>query len=483
MEPEVTYLELSEETGTSHKFYEVTVTGSEVRIRYGRIGDSGQVQSKTYPTPEKAQGEASKKIKEKIKKGYEPAVQGVRQRRSITRRSVVSTASTVRQRSPLLWQFKSGSPAFGIFVDGDGCWMGNQSGQVFKLDHQGQVLNQYKLPEGVKCLVGDDSWIYAGCDDGNVYDLTGKLPRLAYTIDESVDILWLDIWDGLLGVSDANGGMTKINPEGEVEWTRLSGGRTGWMVRVDAQGFYHGHGAGVTLYDREEGRQLWHQPTDGAVLFGWQESDRVYAGTSAKLFYTLNKADGAEQHRARCDASVFSCATAAGGEWLFAGDSSSSLYCFDATGQRIWKLATGCGSALSMQFWSDGAGGDRLFIVTTDGSLACVDVSAAAIAAAQEGTVPTPKAIALSPQAPAPTLPSATLETTTDASQGILVECFREGGQLRVRVLSPGYNSTWKVQFPRDIREEGAKYLVQEVREARQGGFYRAYGDIRRLQS
>jgi hypothetical protein len=28
-----------------------------------------------------------------------------------------------------------------------------------------------------ECIVADDGWIYAGCDDGNVYDLSGKVPR------------------------------------------------------------------------------------------------------------------------------------------------------------------------------------------------------------------------------------------------------------------------------------------------------------------
>src|SRR6516225_413691 len=50
--------------------------------------------------------------------------------------------------------------------------------------------------EAVKCLVGDEDWLYAGCDDGNVYDLTGKVPRLAYTISEKVNIYWLDICGG-----------------------------------------------------------------------------------------------------------------------------------------------------------------------------------------------------------------------------------------------------------------------------------------------
>ena len=64
---EKTYLELSEASGSSHKFYEVTVQDKQLTIRYGRIGDSGQTQTKAYPTSDKAKAEASKKIKEKLK--------------------------------------------------------------------------------------------------------------------------------------------------------------------------------------------------------------------------------------------------------------------------------------------------------------------------------------------------------------------------------------------------------------------------------
>ena len=70
MTKERTYLEVSESNSSSHKFYEVIVNDTEVSIRYGRIGDSGQTQVKTYPTPEKAKAEATKKINEKLKKGY-----------------------------------------------------------------------------------------------------------------------------------------------------------------------------------------------------------------------------------------------------------------------------------------------------------------------------------------------------------------------------------------------------------------------------
>jgi outer membrane protein assembly factor BamB len=451
----------------------VIVNDTQVTIRYGRIGDTGQIQTKTYPTAVKAKAEATKKINEKLKKGYEPSVMGLRQKRSITRRQVTSTASTATQ-APILWKFKANSAAFGIFIDRDRCWVGNQAGQVFALNHQGKVINQFKLPEGVKCLVADDAWIYAGCDDGNVYDLTGKLPRLAYAVDQDVDIFWLDIKDGLLGVSDANGGVTTINHDDESQWTRLSQGQASWMVRCDENNIYHGHSGGVTMYDRQEGRMIWHQKTPGGVLFGWLEASTVYAGTSDRKIYSFSK-QGEVGVVYQCDAPVYSCAAALDGKYVFAGDNSSSIYCFSQNGDRLWKLGSGCGSALSMQFFEH-----LIYIVTTDGTLACIDASETAIADAQVGTVPQ-ATIIKAPQGEG-IAPSTTLETTTNSSTGVIVECFREGNKLRIRVVSPDFNPNWKVQFPMDIRQEGQRYWVEEVRESANGGFYRVYGDIKRLE-
>lgn len=472
MAEEKTYLELSEANGGSHKFYEVTVQDTQLTIRYGRIGDSGQTQTKTYPTADKAKAEANKKIKEKVNKGYEVAVMGVRQKRSVTRRQITSNVSTAKQ-APILWKFASNSAAFGIFIDAKRCWVGNQAGEVFTLNHQGEVVNRFKLPDGVKCLVADDLWIYAGCDDGNVYDLTGKLPRLSYKIDENVDIFWLDIKNGLLAVSDANGGVTTIDHDDESQWTRLSQGHSGWMVRCDESGVYHGHSKGVTMYDYQEGKMLWHQNTQGSVLFGWQEASAVYAGTGDYKVYCFSK-DGKAGAVYQCDAAVYSCASAENGKYVFAGDNCSSIYCFTAEGERLWKLATGCGSALSMQFFDN-----HIYIVTTEGYLACIDASETAIASAQTGTIP--KAAVISAPIGEGAAPSPILETTTDTSSGVIVECYREGTKLRVRAVSQGYNPNWKVQFPKDIRIEGARYLVQEIRESANGGFYRAYGDIRKL--
>ncbi|MBZ4319623.1 WGR domain-containing protein [Streptomyces huiliensis] len=473
---ERTYLELSQEGAGAHKFYEVTVDGTTVTVRYGRIGAAGQTQTSSFATEDKARAAAAKKVGEKVRKGYAPAEPGGRAARPVTRRQVASAPSTARAVAPVLWRFRTGAAAFGIHVDEDRCWVGNQDGDVFTLGHGGEVLARYRLPDGVKCLVADDFWIYAGCDDGTVYDLSSKLPFAAYEVTASVDIFWLDIHEGVLNVADRDGGLTVIDHEDEHQWSRRSDGTYAWMVRRDAHAVYHGHSAGVTAYAPDGGGRLWHSATDGPVLFGWQEDRSVYAGTARRSVQRLSKATGRIEATYRCDAVVYSCATAPGGRYVFAGDNSSSVYCFDADGTRLWKLGTGSGSALSMQYLDE-----RLYMVTTDGSLVCVDASDAAISAARSGTVPVPRdiksAAALPTYTPATTV--ATVEAVP-ASGGVVVECVQEGGRLRVHVVSDGYEPAWNVQFPRHIRRAGARYVVDALAPA-SGGFYRVRGEIRQL--
>jgi predicted DNA-binding WGR domain protein len=471
-----TYLELSQEGGGAHKFYEVAVRGTVVSVRYGRIGADGQKQTSSFPTREKAQAAAAKKIGEKVRKGYTPAVQGQRAARPVTRRQVSSAPSTARAVAPVLWRFRTGAAAFGIHVAEDRCWVGNQEGDVYTLGHDGEVLARYQLPDGVKCLVADDFWIYAGCDDGSVYDLSSKLPFAAYTIGQDVDIFWLDIHEGILNVADRNGGLTVIDHEDEHQWSRRSAGAHAWMVRRDDRAVFHGHQRGVTAYSADGRGELWHTPTNGGVLFGWQEDDAVYAGTDRRVVQRLGKSDGALEATYRCDTVVYSCATAPGGRYVFAGDSASSVYCFAADGTRLWKLGTGGGSALSMQYLDE-----KLYMVTTDGSLVCVDASEAAIAAARAGTVPVARDVKSAAALPTYTPAAAVQTVPSAAASGVVVECVQEpSGRLRVHVVSAGYEPSWNVQFPRHIRRPGVRYVVDDL-SAASGGFYRVRGEIRQL--
>lgn len=484
-----TYLELSEEGGGSHKFYEVVRAGTEVTVTFGRIGEPGQAKTTTYPDVRTAEAEAAKKIGAKVRKGYAPAVRGVRKRRPVTRREIVSRRSTAEQ-APLLWRFRSGAAAFGIFVDDDHVWVGNQAGDVFTLAHDGRVTGRFGLPEGVKCIVADDFWIYAGCDDGRVYDLSGKVPHVAYEIAEDVDIFWLDIHDGVLGVSDARGGVTTVDHEDEFQWRRTGSGTHAWMVRCDDEGVYHGDSHGVAMYGARDGAPRWSAATHGQVLFGWQEPGEVFAGTSRGVVHRLAKADGGERARYRCDAAVFSCATSPDGRYVFAGDNCSSVYCFTADGTRLWKMATGCGSAYSMQYRDE-----RLYLVTTDGSLACIDATETAVRQARAGRLPDTadiKATGWQRVEPAPVVETvaaadamnavSTVHAAGAGAGGVIVECYQEGARTRVRVLTPGYDPAWHVQFPKDIRVAGARYLVTELHPATRGAFYRTRGDIKRLR-
>ncbi|NUS45740.1 MAG: WGR domain-containing protein [Mycobacteriaceae bacterium] len=467
-----TYLELSENSGSAHKFYEVIVAGTQVTIRYGRIGDQGQTKISSFADTAKAAAAAAKKVAEKMRKGYEPAVRGARAPRSAARRTIASRGSTAKS-APLLWTFDSGAPAFGIFVDGRRCWVGNENGDVFTVTPDGVVTGRFHVPDSVKCIVADDFWIYAGCDDGRVYDLSGKVPRVAYELT-SDDIYWLDIHDGILGVSDQEGRITVIDHEEQTLWARDSTGDSGWMVRIDPDGVYHGHSEGVTKYGLTAGNPLWHVFTGGPVLFGWQEAGAVYAGTSTHEVRMVAK-DGRSERTFHCDAAVFSCAASPDGAFVFAGDNHSSVYCFDASGERLWKLATGCGSAYSMQYHDE-----KLYLATTSGALACLAVGDAAVRAAEAGVVPKPVSVK-APEMSAVT-PSATVEVVTDPAADVVIECVDAGGELRMHVVSPGYQRTWNVQFPRDIREAGARYVVDVVTESARGGFYRVRGDIRRLR-
>ena len=71
------YLELTDAASGSHKFYEVTVKGLSVTVRFGRIGTNGQIRADSYPSAAEAQQAAEKKIGEKLHKGYEAAMSAV----------------------------------------------------------------------------------------------------------------------------------------------------------------------------------------------------------------------------------------------------------------------------------------------------------------------------------------------------------------------------------------------------------------------
>ncbi|MBD2122515.1 VWA domain-containing protein [Trichocoleus sp. FACHB-262] len=73
------------------------------------------------------------------------------------------------------------------------------------------------------------------------------------------------------------------------------------------------------------------------------------------------------------------------------------------------------------------------------------------------------------------------MPTVSEVGSGVELHCVREGGKLRVKVISEGYDGTKNIQFPRAIRAEGARYVVEGLELSSDLSFYRVKGDITRF--
>ncbi|MDZ8188522.1 MAG: VWA domain-containing protein [Nostoc sp. ChiSLP02] len=73
------------------------------------------------------------------------------------------------------------------------------------------------------------------------------------------------------------------------------------------------------------------------------------------------------------------------------------------------------------------------------------------------------------------------MPVVNEVGSGVELHCVREGGKLRIKVISDGYDLTKNVQFPRAIRAEGARYVVEGLELSSDGSFYRVRGNITRL--
>ncbi len=452
-------VQLKSSKGSTDRFYEVSVKGKRVLTRYGNAGSSGTQKDKTFESIAAAKIEACKLIQKTKKRGFE----------------VVE--DSLRGTAPVLWTFKARKSALGLHVDKRGCWVGDEAGHVFALDHKTKVLAHYTLGEPVKALVADEHWIYAGADSGRVFDLSRSVPTVAYEVDSHEKVYWMVIHGGALCITDAAGQCTVFDHEGDRLWSRKGPNKEAWMIRADTTGVYHGTGwlyapGQLTRYDWK-GQRKWVQRTIGGVGFGWLEPKSVYVSTAKGVVHSYSKS-GRLKALCLCDDVVFSCAASPGGERIYAGDIHGRLYAFDSEGRRLWRFDSGFGTPQSMQYFDQ-----RIYIVTDRGLLVCIDVREAAVKRAAAGKRPKTKAVT-APKGSGKKI-GGPLSAAKKGAKGVLLVCKKEGGRLHVFPASKGFNKRWRVQFPRDIREEGATFMVDALVVSKSGGFYRTTGEIRRV--
>jgi len=404
---------------------------------------------------------------------------------------VSSYRQDVEQMAPKLFSYRInspfGPPSFALLVNDDVCMVANDSGMVYVFDHEFKLQKHYSLPSnnGVKCLVEDRYWIYAGCMNGKVYDLSQDTPRLAYTLPSLGIICGIELKEGILAVSDNEGNLAVVNYEGDKIWSNKSLAKDGWLCLADQSYLYHGHSKGINKYEFISGIPVWFLGTDGAVQYGTQTKTHVIVCTDNRKIYCIDK-DNETIYRTFTynwpTPTVFCCCLSTDEKFLYAA-TRNTITCFDfESGEYLWTLRTGVGYPMSMKCHKD-----RLYVITQQGFFACIDLRDESINAAlcnlPQATVEVSQDLTNNNNTEA--VPSfghsSTIETTHELGNGVLVECFREPltQQLKVRpVYAELGHPDWNIQFPTDIREEGARYVVDELVEARD--FYRVRGDIKK---
>lgn len=83
--------------GNSAKFWQVTVAGTDVTVRFGRLGTEGQEQTKEFPSAEAATGHTQHLVAQKAAKGCEEVASAL----------AGKTLPPIKSRKPALSKLKS----------------------------------------------------------------------------------------------------------------------------------------------------------------------------------------------------------------------------------------------------------------------------------------------------------------------------------------------------------------------------------------
>ncbi|MEY2976482.1 MAG: hypothetical protein RLZZ435_619 [Cyanobacteriota bacterium] len=272
-------------------------------------------------------------------------------------------------------------PIVGSAVNDQGIWLGVWDGQLFVVDHQGDEIQRYDLskPTHSLTIVGEEPWV--SCDDGNLYDLTAKLPQPLYGVrPEGDEHYYYIIWaiqscaDGLL-IADAYGHLWRLLPDLSVGWHYHDPQCwQGCWLGVDATQGYWGYYRGVIAFDLQTGKEVWRVSLDAPVLCGEVLDNEIIVGCSDRSFYSLGKTADLKTQ----EPPVRKVYTSAGLPYTIAVmPDQSSLFVGDFTGHIeqlaisadrdyhcIGRLQLNGGAVTRLELWND-----RLYAGTNRGTL------------------------------------------------------------------------------------------------------------------
>jgi outer membrane protein assembly factor BamB len=302
-----------------------------------------------------------------------------------------SPTATRNDAHKIIWQYRvpnpNGSwtiPILDLWVNEQGCWFCTREGQVLAIDRQGEMIQQYALPKLTRCLAGSEENPYVSCDDGNLYDLSAKLPQPIYRVRPADDykysyqILAIKQTPQTLLVADAYGRLQVLNTDLELQWQHHQPTYwQSWFLSSDSVMAYHGHYRGVSAYNLKTGQERWMQSLAAPVLCGSLTQQEVIIGCSDRSIYGLQKTEDPKNAKTTirtiytCTGMPYAMTLSADEQSLLVGDYTGKIERLDLKGNLQASIQTRAGAVMALQVW-----GDRLYIVTSQGVLMCLDFSA-----------------------------------------------------------------------------------------------------------
>jgi outer membrane protein assembly factor BamB len=285
------------------------------------------------------------------------------------------------------WQYKvpnpNGSwivPILDLWVDDQGCWLCLRDGRIVVLNHQGDLIQQYPLPKDSRCLAVLEETPYAACQNGNLYELTGKLPQAVYDLrplNQSYYqylILALEAGQHHLAVANAYGYLEVLNTELRRQWQHHEPDHwQSWFLGSDQQTLYQGDYRGVTAYDLSTGKRQWFQALETPVLCGLVTAEHLLIACANRTLYRLEKVPDLKTREVSVTPLYTStdipyCLALAEDRtsfWL--GNHQGILEQLDFNGVVQAKIPLGAGGITAIQAWQE-----ALYVTTGQGKIICL---------------------------------------------------------------------------------------------------------------
>lgn len=385
------------------------------------------------------------------------------------------------------WQYQfanpNGSwrmPIFSIWVNEQGIWTSNRDGWVLGFNHQGELVQQYKLPASTRFLTDGEESPLVSCEDGQIYELTGKVPEPIYQLKKPnpygyYNLIFAFIKAGhWLLIADMYGQLLCLNENLEVQWQKQE--FQSWQIHflgADQNSIYQGYYKGLISYEKNTGKLNWELLTDAPILSGLVLDNEIILGCSDRQIYRLSTQSQTKNNEISviftCSGMPYSITSTSDQKIIFVSDSDGNIYCLDQEGHLKETLHLKSGAAMALQSWKD-----SLYVGTSEGVITCFNLSQIDKQLSHSPNLVTSETAL-------PLEETKTKINSIATENSVILECIKQGKKLKIRPLSHDYHTDWNVAFPHHLRMEGSRYQVSELKESKSGKFYRVIGEIKPL--